>query len=63
MGGGTRYSSVDLARSFIEADSNRDGELTRAEAGRLVIAPYSFEEMDRNRDGVISRFEYDDATR
>ena len=54
---------MDLARSFIEADTNRDGDVTRAEARRLAIMPMSFEEMDRNFDGVISRFEYDDATR
>lgn len=57
------WSSVDIARSFILADTNRDGELTRAEAQRLTIAPYSFEEMDRNHDGILSRFEYEDATR
>ena len=63
VGGGGRYAAVDIARSFIEADANRDGDLTRAEAQRLTILPYSFEEMDRNRDGLVSRFEYDDATR
>jgi hypothetical protein len=57
------YNATDLARSFYFADSNHDGELTRAEAGRLSIAPLSFEQMDRNFDGVISRFEYEDATR
>lgn len=62
MGAGP-YSAVQLAQSFLGADVNRDGELTRAEAQRLTIAPYSFEEMDRNRDGIITRFEYDDAVR
>jgi hypothetical protein len=62
-GSGHGYAAVDIARSFIQADRNRDGELTRGEAQRLAIAPYSFEEMDRNFDGVISRFEYEDATR
>jgi len=61
--GGVNYAAVDIARSFLQADVNRDGELTRAEAQLLVIMPYSFEEMDRNRDGIISRFEYSDATR
>ena len=56
------YNATDLARSFFFADSNHDGDLTRAEAGRLAIAPLSFEQMDRNFDGVISRFEYEDAT-
>jgi len=61
--GRSGFSAVDVARSFIEADGNRDGDLTRSEARRLAIMPMSFEEMDRNFDGVISRFEYEDATR
>ena len=57
------YTALQLAKSFLEADANRDGELTRAEAQRLTIMPMSFEEMDRNKDGVISRSEYEDSTR
>ena len=69
-GGGRRsatgvvsHSAVEVAQSFIGADANRDGELTRAEAQRLTLLPYSFEEMDRNFDGVISRSEYEDSMR
>jgi hypothetical protein len=62
VSGGT-YSAVQIAQSFIGADTNRDGQLTRTEAQRLTIAPASFEEMDRNHDGVLTRFEYDDAFR
>jgi hypothetical protein len=54
---------LQIAQSFIGADLNRDGELTRAEAQRLTIAPYSFEEMDLNHDGILTRFEYEDAVR
>jgi len=57
------YTAVDIARSFIGADANRDGELTRAEALRLTIMPYTFEEMDRNHDGILTRSEYEDAFR
>jgi hypothetical protein len=57
------YTALQIAQSFIGADVNRDGELTRAEAQRLTIMPYSFEEMDRNRDGILTRFEYEDAVR
>jgi hypothetical protein len=57
------YSATDVARWFFFADSNHDGELTRAEYSRLPVKPLSFEQMDRNFDGVISRFEYDDAFR
>lgn len=62
-GGAGGYNATDLARSFFFADANHDGDLTRAEASRLSIAPLSFEQMDRNFDGVVSRFEYEDATR
>jgi hypothetical protein len=57
------YTPTAIAQSFLTADANQDGELTRAEAQRLSIAPYAFEEMDRNHDGVITRFEYEDAVR
>ncbi len=57
------YSAVQIAQSFLVADSNRDGQLSRAEAQRLAIVPMAFEEMDRNKDGVLSRSEYDDAVR
>lgn len=58
------YSAVDIARAFMEADTNHDGELSRAEAARLSIPlGASFDELDRNHDGVLSRFEYEDAFR
>ncbi|HEY8047951.1 MAG TPA: hypothetical protein VIE63_02175 [Ramlibacter sp.] len=53
------YSAVDIARAFLDADTNRDGELTRAEAQRLAIQ-VPFDQLDRNHDGILSRFEYDD---
>ncbi len=59
--GGPGFTAQQIAASFIGADLNRDGELTRAEAQRLTIAPYSFEEMDQNKDGVLSRAEYEAA--
>lgn len=62
-GGAGGFSAVDEARSFFFADADHDGELTRAEAGRLSIMTLSFEEMDRNYDQVISRFEYEDSLR
>jgi hypothetical protein len=56
-------TALEIAQSFLAADANRDGELTRAEAQRLTLMPYSFEEMDRNRDGILTRFEYEDGVR
>jgi hypothetical protein len=63
VGGAGGFNPVDEARSFYFADGNHDGDITRAEFGRLSITTMTFEEMDRNYDGVISRFEYDDSMR
>jgi hypothetical protein len=57
------YTALQIAQSFLGADANRDGELTRAEARRLSIMPSSFEEMDRDHDGILTRSEYEDAVR
>lgn len=57
------YTALQIEQSFLGADANRDGELTRAEAQRLTIMPYSFEEMDRDHDGILTRSEYEDAVR
>ena len=55
------FTPLQIVGSFLEADTNHDGELTRSEAAYLAIMPMSFEEMDRDGDGRISRFEYEDA--
>jgi hypothetical protein len=57
------YTALQLAESFLRADANRDGGLSRAEFQRLTIAPASFEEMDRDHNGVVTRSEYDDGSR
>lgn len=58
------YSATDIARAFMDADTNHDGELSRAEAQRLSIPlGASFDDLDRNNDGVLSRFEFEDAFR
>ena len=61
--GAAPYTALQVAQSFLGADANRDGELTRAEAQRLAIMPSTFEEMDRNHDGILTRSEYEDAVR
>jgi hypothetical protein len=61
--GGGPYTALQVAQSFIGADGNRDGELTRAEAQRLTIMPFTFEEMDSNHDGILTRSEYEEALR
>jgi len=62
-GGSGIYSAVDVARSFLQADANRDGELSRAESTRLALMPVSFEEMDRDHNNILTRSEYEDALR
>jgi hypothetical protein len=57
------YTALEVARSFLTADANRDGDLTRAEATRLTLMPFAFEEMDRDHNGVLTKSEYEDALR
>jgi hypothetical protein len=62
-GGSGIYTALDVARSFLAADANQDGELSRAEGTRLQLMPLSFEEMDRDHNNVLTRSEYEDALR
>ena len=53
------WTAPQVRQSFELADSDTNGELTRAEAQQLTIMPRSFEDMDENKDGVVSRVEYE----
>ena len=57
------YTPLQVAQSFLGADANHDGELTRAEFQHLTIKPYTFEEMDADHDGIVTRSEYENAVR
>jgi hypothetical protein len=57
------YTPLQIAQSFLGADANHDGELTRAEFQHLAIKPYAFEEMDADHDGIVTRSEYENAVR
>jgi hypothetical protein len=57
------YTALQVAQSFLGADANHDGELTRAEFQHLTIKPYSFEEIDADHDGIVTRSEYENAVR
>ncbi|MDB5872353.1 MAG: hypothetical protein JWQ07_1795 [Ramlibacter sp.] len=57
----SRWTAAQVRQAFELADSDSNGELTRAEAQRLPIMPRSFEDTDQNKDGVITRNEYEAA--
>jgi hypothetical protein len=57
------YTALQVAQSFLGADANHDGDLTRAEFQHLTIKPYSFEEIDADHDGIVTRSEYENAVR
>ena len=57
----SRWTVAQVRQAFELADSDSDGQLTRAEAQRLTIMPRTFEEMDQNKDGVLQRAEYEGA--
>lgn len=50
-------TAMEVVLAFNQADLNRDGALTRAEAQRLAL-PDAFEELDVDKDGTLSRGEY-----
>ena len=54
-----RWTAQQIREAFELADSDTNGELTRAETQRVAILPRSFEDMDQNKDGVLVRSEYE----
>ena len=53
-----RWTPAQISEAFQLADSNSDGQLTRAEAQHLPLMPRSFEDTDLNKDGVLTQDEY-----
>lgn len=55
----SRWTPAQIREAFDLADSNSNGELTRAESQQLRILPRSFEDMDQNKNGILERAEYE----
>lgn len=47
-------SVKDIGRLFENADANRDGVLTREEAGKVPLLSSLFNDMDINQDGKVT---------
>ncbi len=54
-------SSKDMEASFVRADTNKDGKLSREEAEQLPALAQRFEQIDTDGDKFISRAEFDKA--
>jgi hypothetical protein len=57
----SRWTPAQARQAFEQADSDSNGELSRAEAQRLAVVPRGFEDMDQNKDGVVTRAEFEAA--
>lgn len=56
-----RWTAQQVREAFEMADTDNNGELTRAEVQRVTIMPRTFEDMDQNKDGVVDGAEYEAA--
>jgi len=59
----TGWTQQQVAEAFLRADTNRDGQLNRAEVAMLASVRLNFEEMDANKDGLLSRGELESGVR
>jgi hypothetical protein len=44
--------------TFMRADTNGDGKLSKAEAARLTQVAQKFDALDKDKDGALSMSEY-----
>ncbi len=53
-----RWTPEQIRQAFDNADTDSNGQLTRAEAQSVTLMPRSFEDADQNKDGVLVFTEY-----
>ncbi|MBK9131170.1 MAG: EF-hand domain-containing protein [Gammaproteobacteria bacterium] len=61
--GSMRHAAMTQTPSFDQVDTNKDGSITRDEAGtaKVLQQDSSFTSADQNKDGKLSKTEYDAA--
>lgn len=56
------WTAQQVAGAFQQADTNRDGQLSRTEV-QAVGTRVDFDAMDQNKDGLLSRSEFESGMR
>lgn len=61
--GSMRHAAMTQTPSFDQVDTNKDGSITRDEAGtaKVLQQDSGFTSADQNKDGKLSKTEYDAA--
>ena len=63
--GSMHHTAMTQAPAFDQVDSNKDGSISKDEAGtaRVLQQDSRFTSADQDKDGKLSRTEYDAATK
>ena len=56
-----KMTAQEVDKAFTQADTNRDGKLTRHEAARMPAVIQRFDSIDTDKDSLLSREEFDKA--
>lgn len=63
VGPGATPTNTDTQATFVRADANKDGKVSRAEAERFPAVAQRFDQFDANKDNFLSPEEFDKAIR